>query len=84
MTSKNGSKELVSLLQYMKDTRMDNPEVAIKDERIVALNHIVTEVRESEEWEDVQMTIYDRGIEEGQRRGIEEGERRGLRRRAGR
>ena len=33
MASKNGSKELISLLQYMKDTRLDNPEIKVKDER---------------------------------------------------
>lgn len=27
MASKNGSQELVSLLQYMKDTRIDNPDI---------------------------------------------------------
>ena len=34
MASKNGSKELISLLQYMKDTRLDNPEIKVKDEQI--------------------------------------------------
>ena len=44
MTSKNGRPELVSLLQYMRDTRMNNPEVKVKDERIVRLDEIVQEV----------------------------------------
>lgn len=74
MCSKNGSKELVSLLQYMKDTRIDNPEIVVKDERIVALDKIVTEVRESEEWEAVQMNILDIGIQQG----IQEGKRQGI------
>lgn len=70
MTSKNGSKELVSLLQYMKNTDINNPEIIIRDERIVELDEIVTEVKSSEEWEDVRMTIYDMGIERGMERGI--------------
>lgn len=50
MTSKNGSQELVSLLRYMKDTTLDNPEILVKDERIIELDRIVREVKESEEW----------------------------------
>ena len=69
MTSKNGSKELVSLLQYMKNTDIDNPEILVKDERIVELDSIVTEVKSSEEWEDVSMNIYERGIEQGIEQG---------------
>ncbi len=69
MSSKNGSKELLSLLQYMKNTDLSNPEVEIKDERILELDRVVTEVREVEEWEDTKMTILDIGIEEGIRRG---------------
>lgn len=49
MTSKNGSQELVSMLQYRKETRIDNPEIPVKDPRILELDHIVTEVKESEE-----------------------------------
>ena len=69
MASKNGSKELVSLLQYMKNTDIDNPEILVKDERIVELDSIVTEVKSSEEWEDVSMNIYERGIEQGIEQG---------------
>ena len=65
MASKNGSKELVSLLQYMKETDIENPEILVKDKRIIELDKIVTEVKESEEWEDTQMTIYDMGIAKG-------------------
>ena len=61
MTSKNGSQELVSLLQYMKDTRLDNPEITVQDERIQALDEIVSEVKESEEWEAVKMNILEIG-----------------------
>ena len=70
MTSKNGSKELISLLQYMKDTRLDNPNIETEDERLIKLNEIVSEVTESEEWEAVQMNILEVGIQ----RGLEQGE----------
>ena len=70
MTSKNGSKELVSLLQYMKDTNIDNPEILVKDERILELDKIVTEVKQSEEWEAVQMNILEIGIKKGTEDGI--------------
>ena len=59
MASKNGSKELISLLQYMKDTRLDNPEIKVKDERLIELDRIVSEVKESEEWEAVEMNILE-------------------------
>ncbi len=82
MTGKNGSKELVSLLRYMKDSRLDNPEILIKDERIVELDRIVREVKESEEWEAFQMDIMEyameRGIKQGIERGIEQGIERGI------
>lgn len=52
MCSKNGSNELVSLLQYMKNTDLNNPEILVKDDRIVELDRIVTEVKNSEEWEE--------------------------------
>ena len=84
MTSKNGSKELISLLQYMKNTDINNPEILVKDERIVELDSIVTEVKNSEEWEDVSMNIYEqgiaRGIEDGRKIGIEEGRKEGIER----
>jgi len=70
MASKNGSQELVSLLQYMKDTRIDNPDIVVKDSRILELDHIVTEVRESEEWEAVQMNFMEVCIEKGREQGI--------------
>ena len=55
MTSKNGRPELISLLQYMKNTTIDNPEVKVKDERIITLDEIVNEVKQSEEWEAVKV-----------------------------
>ncbi len=73
MASKNGSKELVSLLQYMKDTSLENPEVIIKDKRIIELDKIVREVKESEEWEAVQMNIMEIAMERGLKKGIEQG-----------
>ena len=35
MSSKNGEPVLVSLLQYMKHTTLENPEILVKDERIM-------------------------------------------------
>lgn len=73
MTSKNGRPELVSLLQYMKCTTLDNEDVMERDERIVRLDQIVNEVRQSEEWEDVEMNIFEIGVERGKELGIEQG-----------
>ena len=73
MSSKNGRPELVSLLQYMKNTTLDNPNITVKDERILDLNRIVGEVRQSEEWEAVKMNILEIGIQQGIEQGIEQG-----------
>lgn len=73
MSSKNGSQELVSLLQYMKNTDINNPEILVKDKRIIEIDEIVTEVKESEEWEGIEMNILEIGIQEGERRGREQG-----------
>ena len=73
MSSKNGSQELVSLLQYMKNTDINNPEILVKDKRIIEIDEIVTEVKESEEWEGIEMNILEIGIREGERRGREQG-----------
>ena len=78
MTSKNGRPELISLLQYMKNTTIDNPEVKIKDKRIITLDEIVNEVKQSEEWEAVKMNILEIGIEKGREEGREEGRKDGL------
>lgn len=72
MSSKNGTPELVSMLQYIKKTRIDNPEIVVKDSRILELDKIVTEVRSSEEWEAVQMNILEVGIEHGSQRKLAE------------
>lgn len=78
MTSKNGEPELISLLQYMKDTRLDNPDILIKDKRLVRLDEIVGEVRQSEEWEAVKMNILEIGIAQGEARGEIKGEKKKL------
>ena len=71
MTSKNGDPILVSLLQYMKQTSIDNPEIQVKDERIVTLDAVVREVKQSEEWEAVKMSILSIGIEKGERQFLQ-------------
>ncbi len=78
MTSKKGSKELISLLQYMKRTDINNPLVEVKDERLLELDRIVTEVRESEEWEAVRMDILDVGINKGMEIGREQEREKGI------
>ena len=71
MESKNGAPELISMLSYMKDTRLNNPDILVKDKRIVELNDIVEEVKDSEEWETVKMNILEIGIEKGMQQGAE-------------
>ncbi|MBO5092978.1 MAG: Rpn family recombination-promoting nuclease/putative transposase [Lachnospiraceae bacterium] len=73
MSSRKGRPELVSLLQYMRNTTLDNPEILVKDRRIVELDRIVTEVKQSEEWEAVKMNILEIGIEKGHEEGLQEG-----------
>ena len=70
MKSTNGKPELISLLQYMKETRLDNPHISVKDKRLTELDEIVQEVKESEEWETVSMSIYSRGINLGENRKL--------------
>jgi predicted transposase/invertase (TIGR01784 family) len=65
MTSKNGSQELISLLQYMKNSDINNPDITVRDKRLMELDDIVNEVRESEEWEAVRMDLIDIGISQG-------------------
>ena len=73
MKSKNGREELVSLLQYMKHTTLGNPDVTVKDRRIIRLDEIVSEVKQSEEWEEARVSIYKIGLENGRVEGREEG-----------
>lgn len=54
----------------MKKTSLSNPEILVKDERIIELDQIVSEVKESEEWEAVEMNILEVGIEAGRKEGI--------------
>ena len=70
MKSKNGRPELISLLQYMKETDIHNPEILVKDSRLEKLDAIVTEVKEKEEWENMSMSIYKQGILYGKQEGI--------------
>ena len=73
MTSKNGRPELISLLQYMKHTTLNNENITVKDKRILDLDRIVGEVKQSEEWEAVEMNIFELGVARGEERGIEKG-----------
>ncbi|MDE7260296.1 MAG: Rpn family recombination-promoting nuclease/putative transposase [Lachnospiraceae bacterium] len=77
MTSKNGRPELISLLQYMKHTTLNNESVTVQDKRIVDLDRIVEEVKQSEEWEAVKMNILEIGIERGKELGLEQGRQQG-------
>lgn len=56
---------------------MKNTDISVKDGRIVELDKIVREVRQSEEWEAVKMNILEigieKGMEEGRKKGIAEG-----------
>lgn len=69
MTSRNGRSELIRLLQYMKNTTLDNSDIIVKDERILDLDRIVGEIRQSEEWETVEMNIFESGVERGREEG---------------
>ncbi len=53
---------------------LDEPDIIIKDSRILELDGVVREVRESEEWEAVRMNIYEQGIQ----KGIDSGENKKL------
>ena len=77
MKSKNGREELVSLLQYMKHTTLGNPDVTVKDRRIMRLDEIVSEVKQSEEWEEAKVSIYKIGLENGRVEGRAEGREEG-------
>lgn len=50
----------------------------VKDERILKLDEIVTEVKQSEEWEAVRMSILSVGIERGREEGLRCGREEGL------
>jgi predicted transposase/invertase (TIGR01784 family) len=78
MTSKNGDAALVSMLQYMKKSDLNNPEIIVKDERIRKIDAVVTEVKESEEWEEVKMSILSYGIAQGREQGLAQGREQGI------
>ena len=78
MASKNGDPVLVSLLQYMKNTTLENPDIVVKDERIVELDRIVSEVKQTEEWEAVKMNILEIGMAKGEEIGLAKGEEIGM------
>ncbi len=65
MTSKNGRPELISLLQYMRHTTLDNKDITVKDKWILDLDRTVEEVKQSEEWDAVKMNLLKIGIEKG-------------------
>ena len=56
----------------MKKTDINNPYVTSRDERILKLDRIVNEVRQSTEWEENSMSIYVRSREEGRQEGRQE------------
>ena len=62
----------------MKNTTLDNPDIIVKDERILELDRIVSEVKQSEEWEAVKMNILEIGLQQGIERGMEQGMARGI------
>ena len=78
MASMNGRPDLVSLLQYMRHTTLDNHGIIVRDERILELDRIVSEVKQSEEWEAVKMNILEIGLQQGIERGMEQGLEQGL------
>ncbi len=80
MTSRKGRPELISLLQYMKHTTLDNRDIIVRDERILDLDRIVNEVMQTEEWEAVKMNILEIGMAQGMERGMETGLQKGIQR----
>ncbi len=74
MSSKRGEPVLVSLLQYMKHSHLDNPDILVRDERILELDEVVQEVKQSEEWEAAKMSILSVGIERGKEIGLAQAE----------
>ena len=53
------------------------PEILVRDKRILELDRIVTEVKQSEEWEAVKMNILEIGLEKGREEGRQEGRQEG-------
>ena len=61
-----------------KNSRLNNPNIISKDKRILKLAEIVEEVKQSEEWEGVKMSILSVGIERGKEIGIQQGKEIGI------
>lgn len=57
----------------------ENPEIMVRDKRILELDSIVTEVKQSEEWEAVKMNILEIGLEKGREEGHCKGREEGIR-----
>ena len=62
----------------MKNTTLENPDIVVRDERILDLDRIVKEVKQSEEWEAVKMNLLEIGIEKGIEQGIKQGIEQGI------
>lgn len=69
-------KALRELLAY----KLENPDITVRDERILDLAGIVEEVKQSEEWEAVKMNILEIGLAQGIEKGIEQGIAQGIER----
>ncbi len=62
----------------MRHTTLDNENITVKDKRILNLNRIVGEVKQSEEWEAVEMNIFELGVARGEEMGEERGMEKGI------
>lgn len=78
------SSETVYMENLWDDERvfLEKHQNTTSDERILDLNRIVEEVRQSEEWEAVKMNIleigFEQGKEAGKKAGIKEGREKGI------
>lgn len=61
--------EVIQNQEGMRAIRLDNPHIIVKDSRLIRLDAILNEVKQSEEWEELKMTIMEyariRGVEQG-------------------
>jgi len=82
MSSRNGREDLISLLQYMKRSTLDNPDIPQRGDMLVELDEIVREVKQSKEWEEIEMSIFDiaskAGFEQGEKEGFIHGQKAGF------
>ena len=63
------------MLQYMKRTDLKNPDITDRSERLIELDEVVQEVKSSEEWEEVEMSLLQTGLSRGEEIGKEIGEK---------